>query len=79
MPRLDNSNKHNLSILKEWGENHWLKAEFDPDNPGEMLPMDVCLYCYAEYHLIGDVEHPSYEDDHYTCAICQRRLDEDDD
>ena len=79
MPRLDNSNKHNLETLREWGDTVKWSADFNPDDPGRMSPMDVCRYCYIDHSLIGNVEHPSYADDFYQCACCINQLDETDD
>lgn len=82
MPRLDNSRSENLRILREWGESRWLHIELNPEDPGDMPPMDVCMYCWEELfceHDDGMVEHPWYDGEGYTCACCQRPLDDGDD
>ena len=79
--RLDNSDSRNLKVLQEWGERRWLTVVFDPDDPGDMPPMDVCAYCLEVYFPWeeGAVQHPDYEDREYLCALCQRILDPVDD
>jgi len=81
MPRLDNSDPRNLEVLQEWGDRHWLNEKFDPRDPGDTSPMDVCLNCMREYFPWEDgrVDHPPYLDDDYTCAVCQNPLYEEDD
>lgn len=81
MPRLDNSNPHNLAVLQEWGGVRWDDVAFDPEDPGDMPPMDVCSHCLEEYFPWEDgaVEHPPYDSLRYTCAVCADELGEDDD
>lgn len=81
MPRLDNSDPKNLEILREWGERRWQHIEFDPNDPGDMPPMDVCWSCHRRYfpHDGGMVAHPLYDGEGYTCTCCQAELTSDDD
>lgn len=81
MPRLDNSDARNLSVLREWGGRSWANIQFNPDDPGDMPPMDVCRHCHYEYcrHDDGLVAHPLYDGEGYHCAICMNELTEEDD
>ena len=82
MPRLDNSDPHNLEMMRGWGERYWKFVEFDQHDPGDMPPMDVCFNCWDEMfrgHDSGTVEHPLYDGEGYYCAICLDTLTADDD
>lgn len=78
--RLDNSNPENLEILREFGETRWTEVRpFDTADPGATPPMDVCADCLDTLFRgvdSGEVEHPSYGNGHYRCAVCLAELDE---
>lgn len=67
MPRVDNSNEVVIEIYE---------LEFDPDNPGETPPVDLCNECFAFWvNRDVEIEHPDYGDDRYMCIECGWMLD----
>lgn len=68
MPRLDNTSNH---IIEEF------ELSFDPDDPGNTPPVDLCHECWA-YDGWGDtgleIDHPPYDENDYMCFDCKKPL-----
>lgn len=70
MPRLDNTDR---LVIAEFD------LDFDPGDPGETPPVDLCWGCYIHWQNMGlEVDHPPYEDNDYECFGCMDPLNEDD-
>ena len=63
--RVDNSDSEVIA---------YYKLIFNPDDPGETEPVDLCLYCSMEWSGSLLIDHPDYTENDYLCFECDTKL-----
>lgn len=67
MPRLDNGNQQVINAFE---------LVYDPEDPGDTPPIDLCDHCARAWNDALFCEHPRYEDIDRRCFECGDALTE---
>ncbi len=63
--RLDNTSKEVIA---------YYELKFNPNDPGETLPVDLCWDCHLGLPDFLLIDHPDYRDGKYYCFECKKPL-----